>query len=152
MKNKRQEKILDIIRENVILTQDELQNALLSYGFNVTQSTVSRDIKELKLIKDRDSNGNYRYISAGRQISNEQPATNYHAIISSSVRAVDYSLNDVVIKCYNGMASSACVALDSMFEDMMLGSIAGDDTVFVVTHTSDEAQMLASEIKKMILR
>ncbi len=150
MKNKRQEKILSIIKENIIVTQDDLQNALLSFGFNVTQSTVSRDIKELKLVKNHDENGNYRYVSAEKQGVNDQPTTNYRSIITTSVKSVDCAMNDVVIKCYNGMASSVAVAVDSIFGNSMLGSIAGDDTIFIVTHSTQEAVSLTNEIKKLI--
>lgn len=150
MKNKRQEKILSIIKEQIIVTQDDLQNALLSFGFNVTQSTVSRDIRELKLVKDHDENGNYRYVSAERQGTSDQPLTNYRSIINSSVKSVNCAMNDVVIKCYTGMASSVCVAVDSIFGNSMLGSIAGDDTIFIVTHSTQEAVALTNEIKKLI--
>lgn len=150
MKGKRQELILDIIKKNIILTQDELQIALLKHGFNVTQSTVSRDIKELKLHKGRDEAGNYRYISATSNDTDIKPLSNYRDIISNSVKSVDYAMNDVVVKCYNGMASSVCVAIDIIFGDKMLGSIAGDDTIFIVTHSTDEALQLSSEIKKII--
>ncbi len=150
MKNKRQEKILSIIKEQIIVTQDDLQNALLSFGFNVTQSTVSRDIRELKLVKDHDENGNYRYVSAERQGTNDQPLANYRSLIGSSVKSVNSAMNDVVIKCYTGMASSVCVAVDSIFSSSMLGSIAGDDTIFIVTHSTQEAIALTNEIKKLI--
>lgn len=150
MKNKRQEKILSIIKEQIIVTQDDLQNALLSFGFNVTQSTVSRDIRELKLVKDHDENGNYRYVCAERQSNTDQPLSNYRSLISSSVKSVNSAMNDVVIKCYTGMASSVCVAVDSIFSSSMLGSIAGDDTIFIVTHSTQEAVALTNEIKKLI--
>ena len=150
MKNKRQEKILSIIKEQIIVTQDDLQNALLSFGFNVTQSTVSRDIRELKLVKDHDENGYYRYVCAERQGNTDQPLANYRSLISSSVKSVNFAMNDVVIKCYTGMASSVCVAVDSIFSSSMLGSIAGDDTIFIVTHSTQEAVALTNEIKKLI--
>ncbi len=150
MKNKRQEKILEIIKDKVILTQDDLQNALLKFGFDVTQSTVSRDIKQLKLVKDHDEGGNYRYVSVERTNPDAAPASNFKTMISNSVRSVDYAVNDVVLKCYTGMASSVCVAIDALFSDVMLGSIAGDDTIFIVTHSEREAGQLAGYIKKLI--
>ena len=150
MKDKRQEVILDIISKNIILTQDDLQNALCKHGFSVTQSTVSRDIKELKLVKGRDEAGNYRYISAAKSDAELKPLTNYKEMIASSVRSVDCAMNDVVVKCYTGMASSVCVAVDIIFGDKMLGSIAGDDTIFIVTHSEKEAVLLCQEIEKII--
>lgn len=149
MKGKRQEKILEIIENDIILTQDDLQNALNKLGFKVTQSTVSRDIKELRLVKAHDANGNYKYVSSEKGGS-ERPAAHYNEIFSRYTISVDYALNNVVIKCYNGMASSVCVAADSMFKSLMLGSIAGDDTIFIVTKGTDEAQKLCSELKKMM--
>lgn len=149
MKGKRQEKILEIIENDVILTQDDLQNALNKLGFKVTQSTVSRDIKELRLVKAHDANGNYRYASSDKG-SSDRPAAHYNEIFSRYTISVDYALNNVVIKCYNGMASSVCVAADSMFKGLMLGSIAGDDTIFIVTKGTEEAQKLCSELKKMM--
>lgn len=149
MKGKRQEKILEIIKDQIILTQDDLQNALNSAGFKVTQSTVSRDIKELCLFKGHDSNGNYRYIS-GDRTGSDQPLSHYREIIARSVISVESALNDIVIKCYSGMAQSVCVAVDSMFSGKMLGSIAGDDTIFVITQSVDNAFLLCDEIKKML--
>lgn len=150
MKDKRQEKILEIIKNNVILTQDDLQNALRKLGFNITQSTVSRDIKELRLIKGHDSSGNYRYVNGDVNSDEQQPTSHYREIFSRYTISVEYSLNDVVIKCYNGMASSVCVAVDAMFKGMMLGTIAGEDTIFIVTHGTDEAEKLTLELKKMM--
>lgn len=149
MKDKRQAVILDIIKNNIICTQDDLQNALISYGYNVTQSTVSRDMRELKLVKDHDKDGNYRYV-ANAVVSNEHhPIGHYRDIIANSVKSVECALNNIVIKCYNGMASSVCVALDTMFSDDMLGSIAGEDTIFIVTRDSESAKQLTLNIKNI---
>lgn len=149
MKSNRQEKILQIIEDKIIFTQDDLQNELNKLGFNVTQSTVSRDIKELHLIKGRDENGNYRYISHNIGQS-EHTAKQYNDIISRYVLSADYAQNDVVIKCYSGMASSVAVALDSLYSDKMLGSIAGDDTIFIISRTENDAKLLSNEIKKIL--
>ncbi|MBE6810571.1 MAG: arginine repressor [Ruminococcaceae bacterium] len=150
MKRKRQQKILELITNNIVLTQDDLQNLLLNEGFEVTQSTVSRDIKELRLIKGHDSSGNYRYVSSELRDTNKQAFSHFRDIFSRYTKSVDFSLNDVVIKCVSGMASSVCVALDAMYSDMMLGTIAGDDTVFVVTRSEAQAAQLTNELKKMM--
>ena len=149
MKENRQEKILQIIRNNIILTQDDLQAALENEGYHVTQSTISRDIKRLRLVKGHDENGNYRYIAAAKQADNFGDFAQYREIIAKSVISVDYSLNDVVIKCYSGMASSVCVAVDSIFGNRMLGTIAGEDTIFIVARTADDAANLALELKTL---
>lgn len=148
MKNNRQKVILDIIAKKIILTQEDLQNELLLLGYNVTQSTVSRDIKELKLVKGHDSNGNYRYIT--NKIEDEHSHTQYRDMFAKAVKAVDYALNNVVIKCYAGMASSAGVALDNMFHDMMLGSLAGDDTVIIVTKSEQHSVMLVEKLNNIL--
>ena len=150
MKDKRQEKILEIIKEQIILTQDDLQNALNKLGFSVTQSTVSRDIKELRLLKGHDQNGNYRYISSEQRGGEHQPLSHYRDIFSRSVVSVDSALNDIVVKCYNGMASSVCVAIDAMFSGRMLGSIAGEDTIFIAARSTNDAMALSEELKKMM--
>lgn len=148
LKNSRQKEILEIINKKVVVTQEELQNELLGLGFNVTQSTVSRDIKNLKLIKAHDSNGNYRYIAP--QIDNKQTNSHYHDMFIKSVKTIDYALNNVVINCYAGMASSACVALDNMFHDMMLGSLAGDDTIIIVTKSEQHSIALIDALKNIL--
>lgn len=148
MKGKRQEAILTLIKEKVCLTQEDLQNGLEELGFNVTQSTVSRDIRELKLVKGRDEQGNYRYLSNKPQSSKDH--SHFKELFSRSAKSVVYSLNNVVVKCDAGMASSVCVGLDEMFGDVMLGSLAGDDTVIIVTASEAESQKLTINLKKLI--
>ena len=148
MKNKRQKEILKIIKQKVVLTQDDLQKELLLLGYNVTQSTVSRDIKELKLVKGHDSLGNYRYIS--NQNNSQYTKSHYRDMFVKAVKTIDYAVNNVVINCYSGMASSACVALDEMFHDMMLGSLAGDDTIIVVTKSEQHSKQLVEELNNII--
>lgn len=149
MKDNRQKKILEIISEKVVLTQDEIQKELTDCGFNVTQSTVSRDIKELRIVKGHDQNGIYRYISIAAPKS-EAPDGKYYDLLSHSVEFIENAVNDIVIKCKTGMASSVAVAIDGLFSDKMLGSVAGDDTIFIITKSTDAAKLLADEIKKII--
>ncbi len=150
MKGNRQEKILKIIENQIILTQEDLQNALLAEGYDVTQSTISRDIKQLRLIKGHDALGNYRYVCADAPQPEQQSVAHYHNIFANSVISVEYALNDIVIKCYNGMASSVCVAVDTLFSGKMLGTIAGDDTILIITRSIEDAKSLTSELKKMM--
>ena len=149
LKSKRQEKILELIRQKICLTQEDLQNGLLELGFNVTQSTVSRDIRELKLVKGRDEKGNYRYLS-NTQISSNKKADTHQQLLLKAIISVDYSLNNVVIKCGNGMASSTCVAIDEMFYDMMLGSLAGDDTIIIVTVSENQSKLLYEKLSNIL--
>lgn len=148
MKNKRQQELLRLIKEQIITTQDELQEALELLGFKVTQSTVSRDIKELRIIKSQDENGIYRYLVASGTAN--KAASHYEEMFSRAAIDVLYSMNTVVVKCYPGMASSACVALDRLFSDMVLGSLAGDDTILAVTKSEHDSLVLTSELKKLI--
>ncbi|MBQ8532982.1 MAG: ArgR family transcriptional regulator [Clostridia bacterium] len=148
MKSKRQEKILELIKQKVCLTQEDLQNGLMELGFNVTQSTVSRDIRELKLVKGRDDKGNYRYLV--NEVVAADSGNHYKQLFTRSVKSIAYSLNNVVIKCDSGMASSVCVAVDEMFGDMMLGSLAGDDTIIIVTATAQDSVILNERLNKLI--
>ncbi len=150
MKSKRQAKILELINERIILTQEDLQNELINLGFNVTQSTVSRDIKELRIVKGHDSAGNYRYVTNNSGASASHTKEHYRSLFSSAAKSVDFSLNNVVVKCYTGMASSACVALDELFGDMMLGSLAGDDTIIIVTKGEAQSELMAKELIKLL--
>ena len=150
MKSVRQEKILELIKNQVCLTQEDLQNGLEALGFNVTQSTVSRDIRELKLVKGRDEKGNYRYLSNLNNHNSQSSDAKYHNLFSGTVKTVKYSMNNVVIKCENGMASSACVAVDELYGDMMIGSLAGDDTIIIVTESEAHSKQLTESLRKLL--
>ncbi|MBO5929575.1 MAG: arginine repressor, partial [Clostridia bacterium] len=106
MKVKRQSKILEIIQSRVIETQEDLITALEESGFAVTQATVSRDIKELRLIKTLDHAGTYRY--AVVKADNEHISGRFHSIFQEAVRSIDFACNLVVVKCLPGMAQAAC--------------------------------------------
>ena len=148
MKNKRQEAILKLIQNEICLTQEDLQNGLNKLGFNVTQSTVSRDIRELKLSKGRDSKGNYRYLAMADEVKKGQD-NHYKTLFLNSVSSIAYSMNNIVIKCKAGMASSVCVAVDEMFGKMMLGSLAGDDTIIIVTASESDSKDLTESLNEL---
>lgn len=150
MKNKRHEVIIDLIKNHVLTTQDELQEALQNLGFSVTQSTVSRDIKELRIVKSQDENGIYRYHIAKKSNENSRDKNHFEEMFSKSCIGVAYSMNTVVVKCYAGMASSVCVALENLFSDLILGSLAGDDTIFAITSGEKASQLLTEKIKNLI--
>lgn len=143
MKNKRQYKILDIIKLHDVETQEMLQKFLSDYGFNVTQATVSRDIKELKLIKKMGKDGVYKYAAP----SENQFKQN---IFIDTVVDIDYGMNTVVVRCHTGMAQAACAALDSMEYDGIIGTIAGDDTIFILMKTEQEAIRLVKTFKELV--
>ncbi len=146
MKAKRQSKILEIIQNRQIETQEDLMRALQDEGYPVTQATVSRDIKELRLIKVQDGEGVYRY-SVVRQES-RPISTKFSTIFHDSVVSIDDACNLVVVKCHAGMAGAACAALDSLHWPTVIGTLAGDDTFVCITKTSEQAAMLVEELKK----
>lgn len=148
MKTNRQERILELIKTKIFITQEDLQNELMALGYNVTQSTVSRDIKELKIVKGHDALGNYRYIANVPPVARNKD--HYCELFIRSAKSIAFALNNVVIKCYTGMASSACVAVDEMFGDMMLGSLAGDDTIIIVTSGEQQSAALSNELNKLL--
>ncbi|MBQ3498751.1 MAG: arginine repressor [Clostridia bacterium] len=148
MKKKRLELILKVIEQQDISTQEELLSALKEHGLDVTQATVSRDIKELGLIKSMGRNGKYRY-TAPKAVDNEN-AKSFHSIIAPSVLWVDSALNTVVIKCYAGMAQAVCAAFDTMELNGVVGTLAGDDTIFVLCRTEELAAELVQNVKNMI--
>lgn len=150
MKNRRHEVIIELIQNNILTTQDELQEALENLGFKVTQSTVSRDIKELRIVKAQDGNGVYRYLVAGKNNDAVRDRNHFEEMFAKSCIDVVYSMNTVIVKCYAGMASSVCVALEQLFSDIILGSLAGDDTIFAITSGEKDSVALVEKIKKII--
>ena len=148
MKTGRHARILDIITEHPIETQDELLTRLREEGFKATQATISRDIKDLRLVKTLGSDGKYRYVSASR--SSTDIRTNFSNLFSTSVNSIDVAQNLVVIKTLSGMAQAVCAALDSADYPSVVGTIAGDDTIFIACRTADLAVSLTEELKKLI--
>lgn len=148
MKRKRHSLILKLIEENPISTQEELLEYLCNHNFDVTQATVSRDIKELRLIKITDENGRYRY-SIPRE-RNTDASSKFLNIFSSSLVSVDYATNIVCVNCHAGMAQGACSALDNMGYKEIVGTVAGDDTIFVLVRSEENAKELAEKFKEII--
>ena len=148
MKTKRHSKILELISEKDIATQEDLLIHLRECGFDVTQATVSRDIKELRLVKTMISDGKYRYAPASSD-ANADVSTKY-AVFNQSAKSVDYANNIIVIKCYTGMANAACAVLDAMNHEGVVGTLAGDDTIFVLMRDEKTAVNLVDNIKKLI--
>ncbi|MEG2038934.1 MAG: arginine repressor [Oscillospiraceae bacterium] len=149
MKSKRHAKILELITQKPIDTQEELLTQLNIAGFTVTQATVSRDIKELRLVKKLSSEGQYRYATAHSD-DKYNISFKFHAIFTESVNSVDLAQNIVVVKCYTGMANAACAAMDSMEWQGIVGTLAGDDTIMVVMRNEDSALALVEQLKKLL--
>ncbi len=149
MKAKRHSRILQLITEYAIDTQEELLKKLQNEGLYVTQATVSRDIKELRLIKIQEMDGSYKYATAGRESSKDM-SFKFHAIFSEAVQEVNFANNIIVVKCYTGMANAACASLDAIEWSGVLGTIAGDDTIFILMKDNTSAADFSVQLKKMM--
>ena len=149
MKSGRQEKILEIIESKDVDTQSQLIEELLACGVKSTQATLSRDIKELRLVKELSSAGKYRYVAASRE-----ELTDYDLrlkkIFRESVTSYAVAQNILVIKTMPGLASAACAALDGMYIEGLIGTLAGDDTAFIAMKDREAAENLEREIEKLL--
>ena len=150
MKTARQDEIIRIIDSMEIETQEELAVQLRLKGYKVTQATVSRDIKELRLIKIAGQHNNYCYAKPGTHAS----AVNDRMIrlLSDSTLQVDFAGQMVVVKTLSGSANAAAEAIDNMNWNEVLGTIAGDNTVFLVVRNENDAEEISERIMKIISR
>lgn len=149
MKNQRQAKILEIITNRNVETQEQLLAALQEAGFRGTQATISRDIKELRIIKEQTSMGTYRYATSSNELSGSF-SNRMNAIFRECVVSFDYAQNIVVIHTLPGLASAAASAIDAMNISAVLGSLAGDDTVMVVMRDVNTAASFCGEIRNLL--
>ena len=149
MKFQRQLKILEQIDKYAIETQEELSEKLRESGIEVTQATVSRDIKELRLVKLLTENGSYRYASSTKEAS-ATVSSKFRIIFKESVISVEGAGNIVVVKTLSGMANAAAAAIDAMRFSDMVGTLAGDDTIFIIARTPDACEYLVQELNKML--
>lgn len=147
MKKNRHEAILSLIAQQDIGTQEELMQNLNELGYKVTQATVSRDIKYLKLIKTPVASGQYKYSYVNNEA--EDFSGKYYSILSHSVTSVDYAGNMAVVKCYAGMANAACAAMDNLEIENIVGTLAGDDTIFVLCRDERSAGEFKEYIEKV---
>lgn len=151
MKSQRQAKILEIISTRNVETQEQLLDALQKEGFRGTQATISRDIKELRIVKELTNLGTYRYSAAANEIDSSF-TTRLNTIFRECVVNVDYAQNIIVIRTLPGLASAAGSAVDAMNTNSIVGSLAGDDTVMVVMRDNHAAALFCGEIKSLINR
>ncbi|PYG86828.1 ArgR family transcriptional regulator [Ruminiclostridium sufflavum DSM 19573] len=148
MKYNRHAKILEIIDNNAIETQEELAEKLKEQGVDVTQATVSRDIKDLRLIKVLSSDGRYKYATLSH--TENQISSRLTTILTEAYVSSDYANNIVVVKTLSGMAQAAASAIDSLKWEEILGSIAGDDTLIIVCRAEKIAEEIVNKFNKMI--
>ena len=149
MKTERHRKILELISDNAVTTQEELMAMLSDAGFRVTQATVSRDIKELHLVKELTGYGTYKYAVSERKTSLNF-AGRLRTIFKEGVISFDLAQNIVVLKTMPGLASAACSAIDGMEIQNLVGSLAGDDTAILILRTNEDAAEFCNEIHKML--
>ena len=149
MKEKRHEKIIELINQYDIETQDELAEHLRNAGFQVTQATVSRDIRKLKLSKVPARDGKQKY--ALHQESGNGMSEKYIRVLREGYLSMDMAQNILVIKTVAGMASAVCAALDAMKWNEIVGSIAGDDTIMCAIRSVDDTVKVMDKISKIIL-
>lgn len=148
MKERRHAKILELIGKFSIDTQEELLRRLREEGFDVTQATVSRDIKELRLIKALSPDGKYQY-STGQE-SSKDLSSKFSFLLADNAVSVSYAGNIIVIKCLTGMANAVCAAMDLVEWEGIVGTLAGDDTIFVLMQNGEEAGRLCGALQKML--
>ena len=149
MKIQRQAKIMEIISSTDVETQEQLLEALQRSGFKSTQATISRDIKELRIVKELTSLGTYRYTASNKEVGGTF-SSRLNTIFKECITSYDYAQNMVVIKTMPGLASAACSAIDGMHLPNMVGSLAGDDTAILIMRTVQDAEELCLEIVKML--
>ena len=149
MKSQRQAKILEIISNRNIETQEQLLAALQDAGFRGTQATISRDIKDLRIVKELTNLGTYRYTTSSNELNNTFSAR-MNTIFRECVVSLDYAQNLIVIRTLPGLASAAASAIDSMNMNTAVGCLAGDDTVLVVMRDMNVAASFCGEIKNLL--
>ena len=148
MKSSRQEKILEIIKKHEVGTQEDLSAYLEQAGYQVTQATVSRDIRELKLIKVAFDNGRQKYAVASEG-ERQHMVRKYIRVFQDGVRSIDMAQNILVIKTESGMAMAVAAALDAMDCEEVVGSIAGDDTVMCAIRTVEDTALLMRRLQRL---
>ena len=144
MKNRRHEEILEIIAERPVATQELLIELLAQRGIKTTQATLSRDIQQLSLVKQRDANGVYRYALPAAAVAEK-------SLFAEAVVSVDYAMNTIVLKCRAGMAQGTCAAIDSVNHEGVVGTIAGDDTIFILVRSESDAKKLSKKFRTELL-
>lgn len=149
MKSQRQAKILEIISNKNVETQEQLLIELQNEGFRGTQATISRDIKELRIVKELTSLGTYRYTTSTSELTGSF-SSRMNTIFRECVVSFDYAQNIIIIRTLPGLASAAASAIDAMNMSAVVGSLAGDDTVMVVMRDMNAAASFCGEIRNLL--
>jgi transcriptional regulator of arginine metabolism len=149
MKNDRQKKIIELVENRCIETQEQLLDQLRQCGFHSTQATVSRDIKELQIVKSLDGMGGYRYCLPHR-VEGERFGARFRVIFRECVTNIDYTQNIIVIKTMPGLGAAAGANIDSLKMPNMVGSLSGDDTTLVIMRDKESAAEFCRELHRML--
>ena len=149
MKSSRQAKILEIVSTRDVETQEQLLELLQKAGFTSTQATISRDIKELHIVKELTKYGTYRYAAGAKEMAGRF-SDRLNTIFKECVTGFDFAQNLVVVHTIPGLAGAAASAVDSMEMRFILGTVAGDDTVLIIMRDMDAAAMFCSDLKDFL--
>lgn len=152
MKSARHQAILDLIEQHPIDRQEDLLAHLREAGFDVTQATVSRDIRELQLVKTATADGRYRYVPASASGKVTHSPNRFEILFRESVLKVDYAGHTVSAKCFSGMANAACEVFEAQQWDNVVASLSGDDTFFVLMRTPEAAAELCKQLQQYVRR
>ena len=148
MKSERHNRILELVSKYEIETQEDMIDRLRAEGYAVTQATISRDVKELKLTKALTARGTYRYcVSQGRNHTGNVRLNN---AMADSILQVDYSMNNVVIRTYPGLAQAVASSIDAMNMHSILGCVAGDDTIIIVSRDAESSEQISDKIRELM--
>ena len=148
MKNARQQKILELIDTYDIDTQESMIDRLREAGINATQTTISRDIRELKLVKGMSASGEYKYIRPGAKRESNIPVLN--SALTESVVHIEAAGNIVVVKTFPGMANALAVCVDALEKAHIVGSVAGDDTIIIVSRDEQSSAEISAKLKELM--
>ena len=148
MKSARHQAILDLIEKHPIDRQEDLLSYLRETGFDVTQATVSRDIRDLQLVKVADAEGRYRYMPAEASGKVAHSPSRFETIFRESVLKVDYAGHMVLVKCFSGMANAACEVFDAKQWGNVVGTLSGDDTFFILMRTEEDAAAICKTLQQ----
>ena len=152
LKSARHQAILDLIEKHPIDRQEDLLAHLREAGFDVTQATVSRDIRDLQLVKVADSDGRSRYMPAAASGKVTHSPSRFEMIFRESVLKVDYAGHMVLVKCFSGMANAACEVFDAKQWNNVVGTLSGDDTFFILMRTEEDAAEICQALQQYARR
>jgi transcriptional regulator of arginine metabolism len=142
--------LLEIIENNNISKQEDLQHLLIEAGFKATQATVSRDLRELNIIKTANSGDGFRYTTSFQKDKQKNSSNKFKTFFAQSVLKIDYAGNIVLIKCFTGMANAACELFDSNSWPDVVGTLSGDDTFIVLMRSEEAAKLLFKQMQEFI--